>query len=390
VLNIEKKGEKLTLLFDSDVNFSLDKEKYPGLEYKGDKAKSEWAVVYRADTQYYLPMSAFSTDTYNFEGMCVIPDTDNIQPYVIHSFSKIARRRQWLENFGYCGETSYIAAALYYGMYMSQWDVRRFINDDTTKQSDKASQLLLGPNQNEKTAADLFGFECENFTSKDENEIIQWFRSRSAIYPVITGVYENQGLLGNLQGDDNYDHIVLVINSDAESLRICDLGLVTQDSAEVIEKHVPFTFDLSFKRSDRTAALDSLSSYSLPSTVYATCITGIKSNVPLVRVQITLDDEAPLVDNEPQVTDIAGKVWLYGMEEDVSYDLFQYSKWEDVPLDDHRAQFDQTNGNDGRTKVQPMNTKQTSPLPIKLKSNTPCLFRCVRADKTKHEGTEES
>ena len=38
--------------------------------------------------------------------------------------NKIPPRYQWEHNGGYCGETSMISAGLYYGQYLSQYDVR--------------------------------------------------------------------------------------------------------------------------------------------------------------------------------------------------------------------------------------------------------------------------
>ncbi len=36
----------------------------------------------------------------------------------------IPPRYQWNANNGYCGETSFISAGLYYGQYCSQWKAR--------------------------------------------------------------------------------------------------------------------------------------------------------------------------------------------------------------------------------------------------------------------------
>ncbi len=58
---------------------------------------------------------------------------------------QMAPRRQWEENMGYCGEVSTISALLYYGGYMSQYDMR----ENSALKSfhvQTASEYLLGVN----------------------------------------------------------------------------------------------------------------------------------------------------------------------------------------------------------------------------------------------------
>ena len=54
-------------------------------------------------------------------------------------------RRQWEVNSGYCGEVSTISALLYFGGYMSQYDMR--VNAALTSEKIQSeTQYLLGEN----------------------------------------------------------------------------------------------------------------------------------------------------------------------------------------------------------------------------------------------------
>ena len=58
---------------------------------------------------------------------------------------EIPPRHQWNANYGYCGETCFISAGMYYGQYCSQYTARHLASPDLP-QNDVDSQLLLGVN----------------------------------------------------------------------------------------------------------------------------------------------------------------------------------------------------------------------------------------------------
>ena len=56
---------------------------------------------------------------------------------------QIPPRLQWGANYGYCGETSFVSAGLFFGQYCSQYEARRLASPGV-RQSLETSQLLLG------------------------------------------------------------------------------------------------------------------------------------------------------------------------------------------------------------------------------------------------------
>jgi hypothetical protein len=122
-------------------------------------------------------------------------------------------RQQWNANSGYCGETSFISAGLYYGQYTSQYTARA-IASPGVPQSSPDSQLLLGVN--DVAAARAMRLETESFYEQTQRSIqgfFSWVKSQVRRgRPVIVGVLNNVRILGeDLPGDALYDHIVPVI-----------------------------------------------------------------------------------------------------------------------------------------------------------------------------------
>ncbi|MBK8816213.1 MAG: hypothetical protein IPN42_12290 [Methylococcaceae bacterium] len=78
----------------------------------------------------------------------------------------IRPRLQWNHNGGYCGEVSMISAGLYFGQYLSQFDVRSIASGGAPQNAyDRAekeytSQLLLGT-KNAVAAADKLCLDYE-------------------------------------------------------------------------------------------------------------------------------------------------------------------------------------------------------------------------------------
>jgi hypothetical protein len=134
----------------------------------------------------------------------------------------IAPRRQWNGNDGYCGETSFISAGMYFGQYCSQFTARS-IASPGVPQSNEDSQLLLGVN--EIAAADRMRLEAVPFyrdTQRAVPEFLSWVKSNFVRgHVVIIGVYNNvRALEESPPGFSTYDHIVPILsfgsNTDLE------------------------------------------------------------------------------------------------------------------------------------------------------------------------------
>ena len=123
------------------------------------------------------------------------------KPVQLIPYKVISQRQQWLPNFGYCGETSFITCAMYYGMYMSQYDLRRLTSVSNT-QSKESDQILIGT-LSEIIAANLFKLSFDRWigNNKTTNDFINWMIVHTNNKdPVISVVYENQKLLGTKNG----------------------------------------------------------------------------------------------------------------------------------------------------------------------------------------------
>jgi hypothetical protein len=152
--------------------------------------------------------------------LLALPAAAHSQPAEIattHTFDTgVPPRRQWDENSGYCGETSFISAGLHFGQYCSQYTARS-IASPGVDQRDTASQLLLGVNDAEAarkmrlTAARYYGD-----TQHTARQFLDWVKSetlRGRI--VVIGVFNNGIELlewtGRRDGQPDYDHIVPVL-----------------------------------------------------------------------------------------------------------------------------------------------------------------------------------
>ena len=120
-------------------------------------------------------------------------------------------RQQWNANFGYCGETSFIAAGMRHGQYTSQWTARRLASPGTPQWEEDA-QLLLGVN--DLAAARrmrLLATPFDNRSQRSAREFLGWSKRRFVRGDdVIIGVFNNVRMLGEPLGlaDSEYDHIV--------------------------------------------------------------------------------------------------------------------------------------------------------------------------------------
>jgi hypothetical protein len=274
----------------------------------------------------------------------------------------IPPRDQWDANDGYCGETSFISAGMYYGQYTSQFTARA-IASPGVPQSDTSSQLLLGVNDlvaAQRMRLDAIGFYDR--TQQNVPEFFDWVKSNLMRgRPVIIGVLNNVRILEeDPPGFSTYDHIVPVIgygsarpltrNPDrahpTDVLTFSDNGLFG-----AVGQPPPFVFSYRLwrmPRSRRAANRPNGAVYSLrdrPSN-YAVTIAGIADldgvTIP-VRLTSNLDGEPTMPDPSdvpPAPVPMTLTATVTIPDSSVGYVLYRYDDFAKVPASNFNASAD--------------------------------------------------
>ncbi|HEY1975086.1 MAG TPA: hypothetical protein VGG89_00895 [Candidatus Baltobacteraceae bacterium] len=251
----------------------------------------------------------------------------------------IPPRLQWNANFGYCGETSFISAGLYYGQWASQYDVRS-IASDGIPQNRQQSQLLLGVNAQHAANVMHLTMVKWNDASASPASFLGWIEQNVAAHrPVIIGVYTNEykfyGHTNPQAGDASYDHIVPVVAAGATSVTFSDSGLWGPPRPYL------FTYqDSAFARTRTQANAHTAPPYSLPAGVrdYGIAIMGVSDphheTLP-VRVATNVNYEKPKMRNHsnarPKPMPIVLTVTVSGLRAGTDYTLYRYDRFSDVP-----------------------------------------------------------
>ena len=269
--------------------------------------------------------------------------------------SRLPPRIQWNANYGYCGETAFVSAGLYYGQYISQYDARA-IASKNTRQSLESSQLLLGVN--DVAAAKAMHLNATAFNTAKQptsRAFLTWVKSNVvAGSPVVIGVFANQSRFygtANLNaGDTEYDHIVTVTGITStrsltgptiyyadDVLTFNDGGLWTGTNGQPQNSFsYPFgTFATTRQRANsRTGAVYSLKS----GANYGIAITGIidlnRDTVP-VRLTTSVNAETPtMVDGSntrPAPKPVTLTITVSSLKPGTTYNLYRYSSMANVP-----------------------------------------------------------
>lgn len=256
---------------------------------------------------------------------------------VVHN--DIPPRLQWNANFGYCGETSFISAGLYYGQWASQYEVRA-IASGGTPQNRQNSQLLLGGNATHAAQVMHLSLVKWNAMSASPASYLAWVERNVALHrPVIVGVYTNEykfyGKTNPQAGDPAYDHIVPVVGAGNGRVTFSDNGLWGPPR--------PYLFTYSYSAFSRTrsqANARSAPQYSLPAGVrdYAVAIVGVTDpaheTLP-VRVATSVNYEKPKMKNHsaerPKPMPLVLTVTVSGLRQGTAYRLYRYDRFSDVP-----------------------------------------------------------
>ena len=262
----------------------------------------------------------------------------------------IPPRLQWNENNGYCGETAFISAGLYYGQYLSQYDARAIASDDTP-QYETDAQLLLGVNdQYAASQMHLTSSEWTPGTTSTTDDFLAWVKSEVIQgYPVAIGVYENQSLFYNTTkpnaGDPKYDHIVIVTGVTShhpltlpatyyadDELKFSDNGLWTGTTGTKPQYVFDYPFG-TFQATRQAANTPTGNVYSLADTVrnYGIAITGVADPEPPDRArsgghQCERRDTAdrPPIQHPPRADAAHADRDVSGLHPGTAYDLYRY------------------------------------------------------------------
>lgn len=307
----------------------------------------------------------------------------------------VPARLQWFSNSGYCGETSLISAGLYYGQYLSQFDVRAVASKDGSQTHDA---LLIGVN--DAKAAQKMHLAYEEWdTDSQENtdQFLIWLKQKIvAGNPVAVGVFANQFLFDMntdpTAGDPDYDHIVSAMYLESshplsDPSYYPDDVLGFNDNGYWENQNTPvyfFSYGFETFPADRMAAnspAGPVYSLSNDGSNYGIAITGVKDlygeTFP-VRVETNVNYEKPPIaegsNTRPAPTLLNLTVTVSNLEPDTSYVLYRYNNLASVPesnFNDHASAASEkwTFTPSGTTYIH-MET---------IQSNESAIYRCVKA-----------
>ena len=305
--------------------------------------------------------------------------------------SNLPPRIQWNANYGYCGETSFVSAGLYYGQYISQYDARA-IASRNARQSLESSQLLLGVN-------DIAAAKAMHLTAVPKQattaSFLPWVKSNVvAGYPVAIGVFMNQSRVGpatNLNaGDTEYDHIVTVTGITSthpltgpatyyadDVLTFTDNGLWTPGGLPQNTFSYPFA-TLPATRQQANAKTGPV--YSLKNGInYGIAITGIidlnRETVP-VRLTTSTNAETPAMVNgsstRPAAKPVTLTITVSGLTPGKTYNLYRYTSMAAVPDSNFNA-----NSPKAAQKWKIVATGTTYTMTQTIMSNETAAYRAV-------------
>jgi hypothetical protein len=296
-----------------------------------------------------------------------------------HHINAIGPRYQWEHNNGYCGEVSFISAGLYYGQYLSQYDVRTLAwasqsaaDREKTKDIQQSVQLLL--RMDNAPVAKLLRLEADVCKVEGSLTFLHWVKKNVVSgYPVIMGVFNNEYLIYNdkvtTDGDTEYDHIVPVmgwgssrpLNGDdihGDVILLSDNGLYGPCTCPIPDDTVAYYYHypIPYFLADRVLANtkhDANRVYSLLSLAekketgrmnYAIAIKGVldenKETLP-VKLTTSKNYEYPEIMNDhdrPESLSVTLTITVAGLTPGQTYYLYHYEDENDVPVKNFNAE----------------------------------------------------
>ena len=270
----------------------------------------------------------------------------------------IAPRLQWNSNYGYCGETSFISAGMYFGQYTSQWTARSAASPGVP-QTEEESQLLIGVN--DMDAAEAMKLQAAPFDSESQQSTrpyLTWVKSMVLRgFPVIIGVFLNMDD-DSSDGQSEYDHIVPVLGVGSQAplsatnrtyratdvISFSDNALLDGDTST---NAAVFRYRFGPFQKSRSQANDpDGATYSLRNRPmnYAIAVTGVKDpdrvTIP-IRLTSNANGEGMQEDEElveppaPRPIDLTATVTI--PDPSVGYSVYLYDDFTKVPIRNFNA-----------------------------------------------------
>jgi len=332
----------------------------------------------------------------------IAPDAKAVQAPAASSFeitNDIPARLQWNANKGYCGEVAFINAGLYYGQYLSQYDIRAIASPNKT-QNLVSAQLLLGVNDTfAATQLHLNATPWKTSNKQSSSSFLTWVKSNViSKYPVIIGVYTNEykfnGTTNVNAGDTDYDHIVTVtgvtsktaLNNPAtyygdDVLRLIDHGIWTGTSNNLPQYTFNYPFS-SFQGTRQQANASTAPVYTLPlgNSNFGIAITGVTdldgSTVP-VRLATSANSESPSMKDgsttRPASKPLTLTITVSNLKPNVSYNLYRYNSVASVP----NSGFNKNASKAFQTLPVKISSGSTFVTKMTINSNEIAIFRAV-------------
>eukprot|EP00808_Paulinella_micropora_P022312 g68719.t1 len=260
----------------------------------------------------------------------ILPIGCNVQGAVTLS---IPPRQQWCyqsscPHVGYCGETGFQSALLYYGNYVSQEIVRN--SDGPCSASQKLTgecQLLVGVN--DVTAANNLKLNYNTKTSS-ATDFLSWIQSSITLgYPAIAGFYAVWGT------DPDYDHIMIIVGYDSTTV-----GTVSAIYWNDFSNQQTTRVDVANLFKTRSSCVDPVQAYCLPVNVnYGIRLEGnTDTNQETLRTMLTVSSWLePDYSSEDQVTPkpapiaLTSTLTILGVVQSTRYAILRFDDYTNVP-----------------------------------------------------------
>lgn len=324
-----------------------------------------------------------------FSAACCFADTNTWR-------NNIPPRLQWESNHGYCGEVSLICAGLYYGQYVSQYDVRAIACDGAPQNQ---SQLLLGTNDRHAASQmHLSSIKWDTDSEQNTDDYMAWIKQNvTKGYPVVIGIYCNEWLFDDDPdpdaGDSDYDHIVPVMGIDSshpltdphyymdDSVFFSDNGIWEESGMPVYNFKYYFQ---AFQASRRQANRKKGPPYSVPNNAsnYGIAITGVmdlKGDTLPVRVDVNCNYENPPIEDKsnqrPPSMPLVLTITVSNLQPNVQYNLYRYNDMDSVPNSD----FNTNAGSAYESWPFQITSGTTYVMSEKINSNEMAIYRAVKA-----------